>query len=98
MLSALAGIIGTARKVVPSFHVYGAWEPNLANGLFWQPDQRPVARSEERHVPSWSWASSMNPVYLAGHNPSESKVKLIDTSIYMNNLQVLRLRGQPCLE
>lgn len=97
-LPALTGMIDLASKVLPGLHVSGLWELNLADGLFWQPEQRPMARSKEHHAPSWSWASSTKPVCLAGHNPIESQVKLIDTSIYKNNLQVMRLRGriQPC--
>ncbi|KAH8804855.1 heterokaryon incompatibility protein-domain-containing protein [Xylogone sp. PMI_703] len=93
-LPALAGIVGVAKQILSGRYLSGIWEINLADGLFWQPAQRPMERPHGFYVPSWSWASSTGRVDLAGHQPDRSRIKLISTAYNGEGVQVLRLRGR----
>jgi hypothetical protein len=97
-LPAIAGLARVASLVLPGRYLSGIWEKNLSSGLFWAPRRRPMKLVNERCAPSWSWASTSDPIKSAGVGGQNSRITLLQILTSSNGSEILEVSGQihPC--
>lgn len=68
----LPALSGLAKRISSlsnnDVYVAGLWKGDLCRGLLWFPRYRNMARPKRWRAPSWSWASTLNPVT---YNPED---------------------------
>lgn len=93
-LPALQGLANFTSLARPGRYLCGIWEHNLADGLLWEPKERPTTAVKELVAPSWSWASSKSPVMPGGRMAKESRVDFRGISDDSPFQQKLKLYGK----
>lgn len=81
ILNAFAGVGNILSKALGTRLLYGLPEKYLAQTLMWSCHGTTVRRGDVAYIPSWSWASSLNPAdyhWLHTHKMSLDQIELLE--------------------
>ncbi|OTB02660.1 hypothetical protein M426DRAFT_322425 [Hypoxylon sp. CI-4A] len=110
-LAALAAIAKLMSGTALGRYMSGLWETTLASGLIWtvvgsslKDDSIIPRRTEDKSMPSWSWASVISPVSSTLYSPQSPDFEIVDIhfesdnadSFVKANAKALTVRGMVC--